>query len=31
MEFGVPCLIDISDFILTGISFVSILMIKKGH
>ena len=26
MEFVVPCLIDISDFILIGISFVSILM-----
>ena len=26
MEFVVPCLIDIGDFILIGISFVSILM-----
>ena len=38
MEFVVPCLIDISDFILIGISFVSILMTSlkvimrvKGH
>ena len=29
MEFVVPCPIDISDFILIGISFVSILMISK--
>ena len=38
MEFVVPCLIDISDFILIGIPCVSILMISlkvikrvKGH
>ena len=38
MEFVVPCLVDISDFILIGISFVSILMTSfkvlmrvKGH
>ena len=38
MEFVVPCLIDISDLILIGISFVSILMTSlkvimrvKGH
>ena len=31
MEFAVHCLIDISDFILIGISFVSILMISKGQ
>ena len=38
MEFVVPCLIDISGFILIGISFVSILMTSskvimrvKGH
>ena len=38
MEFVVPCLIDISDFILIGISFVSICMTSlkvimrvKGH
>ena len=38
MEFVVPCLIDISDFILIGLSFVSILMTSlkvimrvKGH
>ena len=30
MEFVVPCLIDISDFILIGISFVSILMTTKN-
>ena len=29
MEFVVPCLIDISDFILIGISYVSILMTSK--
>ena len=38
MEFFVTCLIDISDFVLIGISFVSILMTSykvimwvKGH
>ena len=38
MEFVVPCLIDINDFILIGISFVLILMTSlkvimrvKGH
>ena len=31
MEFVVPCLINISDFILIGISFVSILDLIKGH
>ena len=38
MEFVVPCVIDTSDFILIGISFVSILMTSlkvimrvKGH